>query len=95
MKIHDFNKIVKGNPTEFNGFYQVWENFRHSIDPCERGEVTCCLAANLVTNFEANGECSQVPRDAKDDDIPSCSINDVGIHFKCRETLPFLVLVVP
>ncbi len=95
MKTHNSNKTVKGNPTEFNDFYQVWENFHHSINPCEKGEVTCCLVVDLVTNFEVDGECNGVPKDAKDDDIPSCSISDVKARFKCRKALPFHVLVVP
>jgi hypothetical protein len=77
------------------GFYQVWENFPHSIDPCERGEMTHCLIIDLVINFEIVGERNRVPRDARDDDIPACSINNVGVHFKCREALPFPVLLVP
>ncbi len=80
---------------EFNGFYQVLENFRHSIDPCERGEMTHCLVANPIPNFEVVGERNRVPKDAKDDDIPACLISDVGTHFKCRKALPFLVLLVP
>jgi hypothetical protein len=80
---------------EFNGFYQVWENFCHLVVPCERGEVTHCLAANLIINFEVARECNQVPRDARDDDILACLISDVGAHFKCQEALPFPILLVP
>jgi hypothetical protein len=86
---------VRGNPAKFNGFYQVWETFPHSVDPCERGEMTHCLVVDLVTNFEAVGECNWVPRDARDDDILACSINNVGVHFKCWEALPFHVFLVP
>ncbi len=95
MRIHGSNKTVKGNPAEFNGFYQVWENFRHSVDPCERGEMTHCLVADPVPNFEAARERSRVPKDARDDDIPACLISDVGAHSKCREAFPFHVLLVP
>jgi hypothetical protein len=68
---------------EFNGFYQVWDNFRHLVDPCEKGEMTRCLVVDLVTNFEAVGECSWVLRNVRDDDNLACSINNVGVHFKC------------
>ncbi len=80
---------------EFNGFYQVWENFHHLVNPCEKGEMTRCLAVDLITNFEAATECSRVPKDARDDDIPACSISDAGAHFKCREALPLPILLVP
>jgi hypothetical protein len=66
LKTHDFNKTIKGKPTEFNGFYQVWENFHHSVDPCEKGEVTHWLVVDPVTNFEAVGECSRDPRDVRE-----------------------------
>jgi len=79
---------------EFNGFYQVWENFRHSVDPCKRGEMTHCLAVDLVTNFEVVGEHSRVLRDVRDDDILACSISNMGVHFQCWEAFPFLVLLV-
>ncbi len=62
-------------------------------DPCEKGEMTRCLV-DIVTNFEIVGERNRVPRDARDDDIPACSINNVGVHFKCREALPFPILLV-
>jgi hypothetical protein len=88
-------RIVRGNPTKFNGFYQVWENFPHSVDPRERGEMTRCLVVDLVTNFEVVVERNRVPRDARDDDIPACSINNVGVYFKCREALPFPILLGP
>ncbi len=39
-------------------FTKVWKNFHHSINPCERGEMTCCLVADPVTNFEVGGERS-------------------------------------
>lgn len=95
MKTHGFDKIVRGNPAEFNGFYQVWENFCHLIDPCEKGEMTRCLAVDPFTNFEVARECNQVPRDVKDDGMPTCLISNVGAHFKCWEALPFPVLLVP
>jgi hypothetical protein len=45
--------------------------------------MTRCLATDLVTNFEAVGERSQVPKDVKNDDTLVCSISNVGAHFKC------------
>jgi hypothetical protein len=94
LRTHGFNKTVKGNPAEFNGFYQVWENFRHSVNPCEKGEMTCCLVVDLVANIEVVGEHNWVPRDARDDDLLTCLINNMGAHFKCRETLPFPIFLV-
>jgi hypothetical protein len=57
--------------------------------------MTRCLVANPVTNFEANGKHNGVLGDAKDDDVPTCSISNVGAHFKCREALPFPILLIP
>ncbi len=57
--------------------------------------MTYCLVANPITNFEIVGEGIWVPKDARDDDIPTCSISNFGVHLKCGEALPFLVLLVP
>ncbi len=57
--------------------------------------MTRCLAVDPFTNFEVARECNQVPRDVKDDGMPTCLISNVGAHFKCWEALPFPVLLVP
>jgi hypothetical protein len=57
--------------------------------------MTRCIATDPITNFEAAGERNRIPKDAKDDDILACSISNVGAHFKCREALPFHVILVP
>jgi hypothetical protein len=95
LETRGFNKTVRGNHVEFNVFYQVWKNFRHSVDPCERSKVTRCLATAPITNFEATKERDWVLKDAKDDDIHVYLISDMGTHFKCQEAFPFPVLLVP
>jgi hypothetical protein len=95
LEIHGSNKTIRGNPTKFNGFYQVWEKVHHLVYPHERGEMTRCLVVDPITNFEIAKERSWVLTNTRNDDILVCLINNVGIHFKCWEALPFHVFLVP
>jgi hypothetical protein len=92
LRTHGSNKTIRGNSvTKFNGFYQVWENFCHLVDPCERGKVTHCLATNPVTSFEAAGEFNRVSRDARDDELLG---NSTGFQGMLKMMISLLVWLV-
>ncbi len=89
MRAHGSNEAVGGNLAEFNCLDQVWENSRHSVYPCERGEVARNLAADLVASLESAGERGWVPGDAGNDDVSVCLVDNVGVHPQCWEAFPF------
>lgn len=61
----------------------------------ERGAIACSLATDPVAGLETVKECYWVPGDARNDDVLTCLVDDVGVHPECREALPFPVLWVP
>ncbi len=95
LSAHGSDESVGGGPTEFYGLDQVSGGASYSIYPLERGAVAYSLAADPVTGLKAVRESYWVPGDAGDDDVLTCSVNDVGIHPEYWEPLPFPVLQVP
>jgi hypothetical protein len=58
-------------------------NIHHSVYPRERGEVAHNLGANPVAGLELARERSWVLGDAKNNDVSTGSIDNVGVHPKC------------
>ncbi|CAM6014102.1 unnamed protein product [Sphagnum balticum] len=53
------------------------------------------LHATLLLIQSSARESCWVIGDVGDDDVPTCSVDDVGVHLECREAFPFLVFRVP
>jgi hypothetical protein len=95
LSVDGSNETARKGPAEFNGLNQVRGDANYSVYPLERGAIACSLVVDLVANLEVVRESCWVPGDVGYDGVPTSSVDDVGVHLECRETLPFPVLLVP
>ncbi len=95
LSAHSSDEAVGGGLAEFYGLDQVKGDTSYMVYPFKRGVVACSLVVDPVVSLEVVKEGCWLPRDAGNDDVPTCSVDDVGVHPKSQEALPLPVFRVP